>query len=148
MYDMHPCSGVVKLALCFVQGAVTTIVAGQPTIDFTACFAMFYGTHCLQDGLATSLETRSDISGSPPFWRFIFPPFVMLRREWIDEVICMYLQLMEHGVCRRSDPVAGRHVGDVEEQHFRSHRLFQLWSVPFICPHSFYEARLKKCLLG
>ncbi|CAL8467440.1 g6978 [Coccomyxa elongata] len=26
-----------------LQGAVTTITAGQPTIDFTACFAMFYG---------------------------------------------------------------------------------------------------------
>lgn len=28
-----------------LQGAVTTITAGQPTKDFTACFAMFYGEH-------------------------------------------------------------------------------------------------------
>ncbi len=38
-----PLSCSAEEKLLYEQGAVTTITAGQPTTDFTACFAMFYG---------------------------------------------------------------------------------------------------------
>lgn len=39
-HSKSPAKHHVMLA---AQGAVTTITAGKPTEDMTACFAMFYG---------------------------------------------------------------------------------------------------------
>jgi succinate-acetate transporter protein len=60
-----------------MQGAVTTITAGEPTLDFTATFAMFYG------GLIQLLAGMWEMWKNNTFAATAFSSYgAQLRRSW------------------------------------------------------------------